>query len=311
MRNRLFIGLGAGVVAVLSACTVTNANPYPDPPSFCAAKAKAECQIAAACSISASDCTTFRTQVCLGEVSPAPPNLDGQAAAAGMRKYDSSKAQACIDALNGAYNANTSKVAFTALFGSGSITDKCERVFSGAAGQDQVCTSDYDCANSAICVPDPPGSMTLGCAQPVQPQNGYCATPGTQCPMDQFCPVGGTGSPKCQPSAVSGQACDANTPCISTQRCVGGMCAARAALGDGCASNDDCSPDAPYCDLYATPAPRCAVGQTFAGGAYDCNEFASTGQPQPDAGGGDSGGNDSGGGDSGGTDSGGSDAGGD
>jgi hypothetical protein len=307
MRNRLFIGLGAGVIAVLSACTVTTSNPYATVDQFCAAKAKAECQIASTCTISVSDCTSFRTQVCQGLVQA--PNLDGQSAAAGMRMYDSSKAQACIDALNGAYNSNTSKVAFSALFGSGSITDKCERVFSGAAAQDGTCTSDYDCANNRICVPDPPGSMTLGCATPVQPQNGYCATPGTQCPMDQFCPVGGTGAPKCQPSAVSGQACNANTPCVSTQRCVGGSCAARAALGEGCATNGDCAPDAPYCDVYATPAPKCAVGQSFAGGAYDCNEFTSAGQPA-DAGVGDSGGNDSGGGDSNGNDSGGSDAGG-
>jgi hypothetical protein len=278
MRHSNFIGytLG-GVVAFAAACSSKSSSPFPEVTSFCAAKAKAECQVAAICAIDEATCEQSRSQLCETDAV--------NATSAGSRTYDSGKAQACIDALNGAYGNNNSKVTFAQLVGPGSITDTCERVFAGAGAQGASCRTSYDCSNDLICAPTVPGSMAFSCANQVQKnQNDFCEDPGSTCASDTYCAKQSSGAYQCKPAAQTGQACSATTPCVSAQRCLGGTCEARARSGGKCTTNDDCGSDAPYCDPYA--GNICTLGLTFATGATDCKAF------EPGSNGGSDGGED-------------------
>jgi hypothetical protein len=275
MRTHLFAGLALVALGILPwACTNKVNPPYPDQPTFCAAKAKAICQIASLCAIDATVCQNYQDLKC---------NLAGQQAIGkGTRTYSSDNAKTCIDAVNAAYGNGASSVAYQKLL---DIETTCERVFTGTAMTNATCLSDYECANSLICSPAMPGSPASVCAPPMPAkQMDYCLNPGTQCAQDTYCAKQSNGLWLCTPAGMSGAACGDATPCVSTQHCVGGTCQPRAGAGGSCTLNSDCSPSFPYCDQAA--GNICTIGQTFATGASDCKGIAGQVMPggTPDAG---------------------------
>ena len=283
MRIRRVVEVGAGIMLVASlgvACAAKKSAPYPDVTSFCNAKAQAECQIAATCIVPETDCEAQRASLC---------NTDAESAlATGTRKYVQANAQPCIDALNSAYGNGSTKVSFAQLVGNGSITDTCERVFSGNSGMNEPCQTSYDCTDDFICAPVMPGTFADGgtgmfvCAHAVQVAAGqFCASPGSTCATDTYCamPAAG-GAYDCEPAKQQNQPCDpASAPCVSAQRCeaqsgvTGHTCEPRVTLGQPCQTSDDCDPTAPYCDPYNGNV--CTPGLSFASGAPDCQAFKS------------------------------------
>lgn len=266
MRNRLVTILAAGVLWIAAwGCTVQPAAPYPDVASFCDAKAKAICEASAICAVDVNQCQTVQVSQCNTVASG-----DTQS---GTRKYNSDNAKTCIDALNSAFGNNASKVLWSAWVGQGSLTDKCERVFVGAAGMNQSCKSDYDCANDLICSPAQPGASTLVCAKATPINAGdFCAAPGSECPADYYCAPPQTGAAaQCIQAAAAGQSCSDSVPCVSSQRCSGGLCVARGGGRAACMTDSDCGSMDPFCDIYA--GNICTLGLTFATGATDCTGF--------------------------------------
>jgi hypothetical protein len=278
MRIRSSIGVAAvaAVAAVLvTGCSAKSSAPYPDVTSFCTAKAQAECQISATCGFpSATDCETARAALC---------NTDAnQAATTGShtRKYTQANAPKCIDAINSAFGNNASKVSYMQLVGAGSVTDFCERVFSGTAAFNQPCQSSYDCADSTDeCVPVSPGLTTLICAPITKVGSGdLCQNAGDVCADDTYCAPSTTVAATCAPSMQEGQSC-ATAPCVSAQRCetltAGPTCEPRVEAAGSCTTSDDCASGAPYCDPYV--GNKCEQGLSFATEAPDCIGFAAGG----------------------------------
>jgi hypothetical protein len=285
MRIRQVTSFGAGLglfAAFAAACSAKPPAPYADVASFCDAKAQAECQVASTCLIVPDDCKAQRASLC---------NEDAvQATTTGSRarKYTQANAQACIDALNAAYGNGSTKVPYAQLVGTGSITDICERVFSGNASTNEPCESSYDCTGPLICAPVAPGvaadagAGSFVCAPAVPVAEGqFCANPGSMCATDTYCAIPSTGPAyQCEPAKMDGQPCDpATAPCVSTERCeantgvTGQTCMPRAIAGQACQTSGDCDPTAPYCDPYAMN--RCTTGLSFASGADDCAAFMS------------------------------------
>jgi hypothetical protein len=257
--------IAAGLLgASVWACTVTTASaPYPDVQSFCAAKAKAECQIASLCAIDQNGCQSTRVTACVQDAAQA---MGGP----GSRKYTADAAGACIDLVTQAYGSGNSKITYAQLVGSGSISDTCARVFAGNVDKNQACQSDYDCAGTRVCAPIA-GTTQHVCADPVAKGAGdFCADPGSTCATDTYCAVQDGGAPQCIHSVTAGP-CSDTVPCVSADRCVAGLCEPRAGAGQACTANGDCSPDAPFCDTYA--GGICTVGLTFATGALDCHGY--------------------------------------
>jgi hypothetical protein len=282
MQPVVCVGGGFLLVAVLGAgCASKKSEPYPDATSFCNAKAQAECQIASTCLVDEKDCEAQRASLC---------NMDAATAmASGTRSYVQANAQPCIDALNKAYGGGSTKVSFMTLVGPGSVTDTCERVFSGNAGMNDKCVSSYDCTGNLICAPAMPGEPVEGgtagyvCAPIVMvAAGGFCAAPGSTCAPSSYCAMPPSGGAyDCEPAKKQNQPCDPVTaPCESDQRCemqagvTGQTCEPRVMLGQACQTSDDCDPSAPYCDPYV--GNLCTQGLSFAAGAPDCQAFKST-----------------------------------
>jgi hypothetical protein len=271
MRIQSLTGAGLALAAAgawIGACSPKNSLPFPDVASFCKARASAECQIASTCGVDPADCETTRVAACNAEAT--------MAMASGTREYVQGNAQACIDVLNAsnAYGGGSSKILFAQLDGKGSITDVCGRVFSGHAAANESCKTSYDCADGNICSPVQPGQPTLVCAPQVAKDKGsFCADPGSTCATDTYCAMPSQGGGfQCVAAKQEGQACDANNPCVSTERCSSSQtCEARVGADEPCTSNDDCEPSAPYCDPFV--GNTCAAGLSFANRAPDCSAY--------------------------------------
>lgn len=285
MRIRQGFGVGAGLgvtLTLVAACAAKKPAPFPDVSSFCNAKAQAECQIATTCLIDSTECQAERASLCNTDA------MQAMASGAGTRKYTQANAQACIDIVNDAYGNGHTAVAYAQLVGQGSITDVCERVFSGNAAMNDPCESSYDCTGDFVCAPATPGTTQLVCAPVTQVPGGqFCTTPGSVCAPDTYCAMPSAGSAfVCKPAMNEGQPCAGTTPCVSTARCemvgvTGQTCTPRAMIGEACLTSDDCVPSAPYCDPYV--GHICTTGQSFAAHAPDCDAFTS-GAASPDAG---------------------------
>jgi hypothetical protein len=273
MRNLLLIGGSSAILSAAAwACTVTSTPPpYPDVATFCNAKAKAECQIAAVCAADVTQCQMARNTACTTAASSFT--------ASGTRKYATGNAQACIDAVNAAYGGGHMAIPFAQLEGNGSIDDKCQRVFSGNVDKLGTCTSDYDCTNSRVCAPAMPGSMVLVCADVAPKSAGDpCSDPGSKCATDTYCTVPDGGAvAECSPAAQPGEPCSVARPCVSADRCVNGSCVVRAMPGASCGSDDDCPSAYPFCDPYANNI--CTTGLTFATLSADCHGYGVGGAP--------------------------------
>ena len=264
--NLLHALLGFSVVAAATAgCSPAQSpNPLADVSGFCQEKATAECQITPVCAIDPPTCTNARLALCMSAAASAT--------ASGVRSYDSTNAKACLDAVNKAYGNMATIIPYANLEGPGSITDLCNRVFTGNLATGALCQTDYDCAGSAICAPALPGSATHVCADAVQVAMGMlCDNAGSICTTDSYCAVQDSGIALCQMGAGLAASCANGVACVSEAQCAASQtCIARQQAGGGCSSDGQCGAMAPYCD----PASNvCAAGLTFAQGSTDCLAF--------------------------------------
>ena len=194
---------------------------------------------ATTCLIEATDCEAERASLCNADATSAT--------ASGTRNYTQGNAQACIDALNAVYGNGATKVSFAQLEGMGSVSDICERVFSGNAGMNEPCQSSYDCTGEqhlrvgdARRVLGDGGAGPYVCAPPGEPiaEGQFCTTPGSTCVTDSYCAVKPGSAATCVPAMQENQPCNTVTaPCVSAQRCesqagvTGQTCEPRVALG--------------------------------------------------------------------------------
>ena len=301
MRTQLVVGLALGALGIVTvACSTSSSgssNPYPDVTHFCAAVAQAECGTASTGAISncslpgstASTCVAFRTSEC------EKGSIVMPGAAFGNRTLTSGNVQACLDAINAAFDtANVTVLSYATLYGAdgnGGLVATCEQVFVGAVATGSTCTSSYDCATSTdICAADPQNpTASSQCAVP-RPQAiaGMCRDIGDTC-------TGGYCSSKslCVALLPDGATCTAGQ-CLASSRCAAGICAARGAAGDACASNDDCDPTVPLlCDVYRTGGSVCAKAVDLVNGSKDCTGYLQ-GEGLGEVGGTDAGGGDTG-----------------
>jgi hypothetical protein len=237
------------------------ANPLADVAGFCQEKANAVCQIAPVCAIDPQTCTDAQAALCMSDAA--------NATASGVRTYDAANAKACIDAVTHAYGNGANLIPFANLEGPGSITDLCNRVFTGNLAIDTTCETDYDCAGATICAPVTAGATAHVCANAVAvPMGGFCDNPGSMCETDLYCAVQTSGAAQCEMAAGIGASCANGVACVSEDQCGASQtCIARQQSGGGCSSDDQCDSTAPYCD----PASNvCAAGLSFAQGATDC-----------------------------------------
>jgi hypothetical protein len=255
------------------ACSSSTPTPDPDVPSFCSDWAKGYCQISATCQIDATACVTYQTSVCT--------SFANTAEASGSRKYSQPNGKACIDAINNAFQGNPTGVSATVLT---QLDTTCNRAFTGNQAANQSCSSDYDCQSGLVCGAIP-GQTTKLCGSVTSKSLGQaCADPGDTCASNSYCaPVAGT-IPQCVATPQTGGACSATIPCGASDRCVNNVCTPRAKIGESCASNADCDPNAPYCDLY--PPAACTTGLGFARGSADCKGIGGSDIPvsNPDSG---------------------------
>jgi hypothetical protein len=264
MNFELFLyAIATSALGVATGGCSSTPNPYPDVATFCSEKAKAICQASAICAVDPNACQASQVVACQKEANAAT--------ASGTRKYNSGAAGTCINAVRSAFGGGSSKVTYSQLVGAGSITDQCERVFSGGAAVGKSCATDYDCSGSLICAPVLPGSTSRVCAgaSPVN-QGDFCASPGQVC-QTSYCAIQDSGAAQCAPLAMAGQPCSSTIPCVSGQRCLSGICQAAVGPAQPCLTSDDCEAADPYCDPYA--GDICTLGLTFATGAADCTGF--------------------------------------
>ncbi len=280
MRNWLGIGLAVGLVAgsLGTACSSTAVIPNADVATFCENKAKAECVVANTCLATSSACLSAREATCQAEATAAM--------ATGTRSYFQPNAAACLAKVQQAYGTGNA-VAFSDLFGTGSIDDLCNRVFQGNSANDKPCTNNYDCTNSEVCTPVAAGATTTVCgALTAVAAGGFCGEPGQQCATGTYCEQMPGAAATCVTRPGLNAACsDASAPCLETLRCVSGTCQARAAIGQPCNAtrdpldpNADCDPSvAPFCDTSDPAAGDvCAPGLSFGRGSYDCIAYGAT-----------------------------------
>jgi hypothetical protein len=276
MRTPLVTAIAAGAIGALAlACS---SKPPPDPyatvDEFCAAYAKAICQISSTCQFDATACQMFQSTACVQNA--------GRSTSSGSRQYKSSNVQPCIDALNSAYGNSATSVSAATL---SDIDGKCQHVFAGGAGHGKACQTDFDCTQSGDICATAPGVGSV-CATPTPKNDGdYCADPGDQCPSTDYCqPQGGTS--KCVAAVPMGQPCSASMPCDGNDRCLAGVCEVLAQQGQVCSATSDCSAGL-LCDTYtsaAAPEPACVTALTFARGSVDCLGIEGRSTPPVDAG---------------------------
>ncbi len=286
MRIRL-IGLGIGALASLAslaalapACSSSQPNPYATVSEYCAAYAKAVCQIGnTSCQFPVSTCETYQTNQC--------STAAQQATASGALTYTPGNVQACINQLNNAYGSTPSSLPIATL---NQINQICGDVFVGSVGTGGACQITSDCNVSGEICASAPG-QTAKCEQPTQKTAGaQCLDVGDQCPTGDYCDstMGSSTYGTCIAAQTTGQACSATQPCDGNNSCVGGTCALLAAEGAPCSTNADCASGL-FCDTYTdsvTPTPACVSAYTFARGAVDCLgiEGQSTGGMAPEGG---------------------------
>jgi hypothetical protein len=268
MRTKLVVGFAVGTLVATAACSSTP-SPYANVGEYCTAYAKAICQISAACQFDPTTCEAYQTPLC---------NARAQQSMA-TRVYTPGNVKPCIDAVNAAFGNGATSVTAAQL---SNIDSVCAQVFPGTAAEGATCTSAADCAASGDVCASAPGITGQTCAQPTQKQlNDVCADPGDVCPANAYCaPQSGTS--RCVPAQMPGQACSSTQPCDSADYCGNGTCKALATQGAPCTTSANCMPGL-LCDTYTSAAvgTACVTAYTFARGSVDCEGFegASSGSP--------------------------------
>jgi hypothetical protein len=252
-----FIGI------VLAACSASVPDKYASTDEYCAARANAECtQIASLCAVTMDACTSARQGVCATDVA--------NALSAG-RKYNSASVQGCVDQTNTVYAQRVIAPADQAA-----LNDTCERIFEGSAVANAKCTSEYDCSGSLVCDP----TFNVCAVSTATALDAPCSNPGDVCADDSYC-AAQPSMPAlrvCQPDATMGEPCGDLTPCTDTLQCAN-TCVPRYLAGQGCTTDANCDPSAPYCDPEAPVSPfpgSCDAGIIFSPTQPVCTQYGKT-----------------------------------
>jgi hypothetical protein len=237
-RAGLGFGALAGIAGVVFACSSTPGPLYPAVTDFCTAYATSACGEAANCIAPTAACESEQSKLCIDNATSATAD--------GRRVYTPNNAPACVNQAQTVYsNATVTFAAQTSLLAT------CAQVFAGNVALGGTCSSPYDCAGVAAGVT----CASTICVQQtvVQPgPTGFCGQPSEVCAVGSYCNTAAA-QPVCTVDAALDQLCSAGIPCGPTLRCTGTgttTCQARSGQGEPCATNDDCDPSAPLCDVF-------------------------------------------------------------
>ena len=252
IRRALGLTVVGGGLFLVAACSTEDAATakYPDADSFCAAKAKAECDVvAAACVVGADQCKTARTNACTTQAG----TYTGQG-----RTYRSANAEACITKTTAVYADRVIDPVKEAAY-----EDACNRVFTGNVQKNQACANIYDCADTLACDLDKKVCAVKSEKKLTDP----CNNPGDICGTGLYCQLSGGTLKVCTAKNKLGESCDAtNAPCTDDLRCNGAQCVALEAAAQPCDKNDDCSTH------FCNADKKCQAKQ-YASETGSCKDF--------------------------------------
>ncbi|HEY2904040.1 MAG TPA: hypothetical protein VGL59_25860 [Polyangia bacterium] len=242
--------------ATISGCGGGGGSTAVTPTDFCAQVATKECQVVNKCAIlDMNACLTARKAVCMDQVTQRQ---------VAPRVFRAANISACVNQVNAVYSTNGTIMPSQIDM----MNDACEYVFQGDVKESSPCSVKYDCTGTLIC------DKTLCAKKVVKNLNDLCGNPGEICNTGSYCSMMGSVY-KCVAKHMVDEACDNDTnPCLESLRCLAGKCAARAAAGAACTSDDDCATAVPYCDPYT--GNKCDLGLSFGGGAAACAAFGGT-----------------------------------
>ncbi|MBX3189951.1 MAG: hypothetical protein KF819_23190 [Labilithrix sp.] len=219
------IAAGA-LVALFGGCSSTESE-FSTSDSFCTTKADTECKhLALSCGVGADACKSKRAQVC---------NAAAAAAGGQGRQYKPNSARPCIDKIDEIFKEKVILPEKEA-----EVVELCERVFSGSVAKNGPCETSLQCDGTMVCDKGV-------CADKAPTKlDEACNNPGQVCDKGTFCTLRGQ-SKFCVAKKAAGEICSAESPCVEDLRCVN-TCVARVTVGNKCDRDDECAPEAPYCD---------------------------------------------------------------
>jgi hypothetical protein len=249
-RNLLTLITLSGVVALV-ACSSVEDDPLGSSASFCDQKAAAECTALGGndhCGATEAVCTEKRKNLC---------NAAASTATSQGRNYRAGSAQECLDKINEAFSAKVI-TADSDL----EVAKVCERVYGGSKAENAACAQTFECEGSLICdrnicVPDTTVAL-----------KGQCNNAGQVCEKGTYCQAQG-GTKFCVEKNKMGDTCSADAPCLESLLC-DKTCKPKVAVGEACANDGECAPEAPYCD---TILHKCRP--KYQAGTAACKEYGS------------------------------------
>ena len=253
--------LMAGLITLAVSCGGGSSKP-PMVSDFCQMWAAALCQIADSCLTSKTDCESKALIECQAQATSDQ--------ASGVRIFTPANMARCVNETSTVFK-KMSGITTTDL---DTVADYCNYVFQGTVAKLAACTTKYDCAGTVDAVICDKGVCA---ASATKAAGAGCSDPGAVCTTGSYCSKGTTQFYTCMPKGKATDACDDSTPCLETLRCSAGKCVARVDIGGACASDDDCSTTAPYCDPYA--GYKCAASLSFSSGSTSCTNFFSPSTP--------------------------------
>ena len=228
-RNLLTL-IAFGGITALVACSSTEVEKFGSSDSFCNAKAEAECTgLAKKCGASADACSKKRLSTCNGGASLAANQ---------GRSYQANGAQGCIDSINSTYKNGGNDVTPESEL---ETTKVCERVFSGSKKESAPCANTFECEAALTC------DKGVCIKEEKVPLKGQCNNAGAICTTGAYCQQQGA-TKFCVEKNKLDEACKEDAPCIETLRCVTNRCVPRVTAGNPCDNDNECAPEAPYCD---------------------------------------------------------------
>ena len=260
MRNELLLSALLGLSLIHCSSSENKPPKYPDATEFCKGWAQAQCSDTVVSTCMASDksvCIANRQSVCAADL--VTPALNAQLT------YDSSHAEACVNAVTSAYS--DAKVTSDE---EKSMTQACELVFSGTETQGGDCVHDADCKQSAAlkCVvhyaslTSDAGTVEGTCQAPKPVQAGAsCIDPDQQCVDGYHCGI----SSHCDQDEPKGADCSSQDPCAAGYKCSSGKCVEKLTQGSTCTTDSECSSG--YC---VEAANLCATMYQLAQGEPFC-----------------------------------------
>ncbi|MFO0680125.1 MAG: hypothetical protein U0169_26620 [Polyangiaceae bacterium] len=264
MLREFFPALVVVTLSVAACSSGEEAPKFPTVTAFASGMAEAECEtVATKCGIDLAACKSKRATY-----------WQNAATSRTGRTYTPAQAERCVDAWRLANADGELSAAELSVTATTSASYLCERVFEGATAEKQACSKDFDCQGDLVC--DEVGARAANsqflCAKRAEKAAGdYCSNPGDVCAAGSYCALSG-GVATCVAKKGDGQSCSDFEPCSETLRCTAGLCRARNAAGQECATDGDCRTDAPICaDNGGTKT--CLAVIAFGTGAAVCAPY--------------------------------------